>query len=415
MTKVYIHDDVYNDVYRPYLECVAPLQIFFGGSSSGKSVFLAQRCVEDLMHGGRNYLVCREVGRTIRGSVAQEIQKVIREWGLSSLFDVNKTDGTITCHNGYQCIFSGLDDVEKLKSITPAVGVITDIWVEEATEIERDSMKQLEKRLRGGSESITKRITLSFNPILQTNWIYPEYFTTVAWADDQTEYHDENISILKTTYKDNRFLTKQDRKKLEDEKDPYYRDVYTLGNWGILGDAIFTNWKVIDMSDMLDQFTNRRNGLDFGFSSDPAAMAAMHYDRMRKQLYIFDELYERGLTNKLLADELKKKIGTEPVTCDSAEPKSIQELCMEGISAHAAKKGKDSVNYGIQWLQGLEIFIDAKCINTKREFSTYHWKKDKDGNAMRVPVDKNNHLIDGIRYGLEDDMEDRSVGIDFAG
>jgi phage terminase large subunit len=426
MTKVVIDDAVYNDVYLPYLQDTTPLQIFFGGSSSGKSVFLAQRCVEDLMHGKRNYLVCREVGRTIRGSVSQEIQKVIREWGLSELFDINKTDGTITCHNGYQCIFSGLDDVEKLKSITPAVGVITDVWVEEATEIERDSMKQLEKRLRGGSENVTKRITLSFNPTLQTSWIYLEYFATIAWADDQTEYHDENISILKTTYKDNKFLTKQDRKKLEDEKDPYYRDVYTLGKWGVLGDIIFTNWTVIDMSGMLDQFTNHRNGLDFGFSSDPAAMAVMHYDGMRNQLYIYDELYERGLTNKLLAVEVKKKIGiykkvkktqddgtvieelvfsgTEPVTCDSAEPKSIQELCDEGVSAYGAKKGKDSVNFGIQWLQGLEIFIDAKCVNAKREFSTFHWKKDKDGNSMRVPVGKDDHLIAGARYGMEDDM-----------
>jgi phage terminase large subunit len=409
MTDVEIHTEVFNKAYLPYLDNVTPLQIYFGGSSSGKSVFLAQRPVIDILQGGRNYLVCRQVGRTVRGSVVQEITKVIKTWGLEKLFSINKTDGTITCHNGYQIIFPGLDDVEKLKSITPAKGVITDIWVEEATETEPDALKQLEKRLRGGSEGIQKRLILSFNPIMQSHWIYSEYFASTAWADDQTEYHDENISILKTTYKDNRFLTKQDVNRLENEKDKYYRDVYTLGKWGVLGDVIFTNWRVEDLSGIADQFTNHRAGLDFGFSSDPAAMPVMHYDRMRKTLYIYDELYERGLTNQGLAPEIISRIGNKPVTCDSAEPKSIQELQVAGVAARAARKGKDSVNFGVQWLQGLSaIIIGTNCINAKREFSTYHWKKDKDGNSMRVPVDKENHLIDGVRYGLEDDMESGS-------
>ena len=401
-----IDDEVFNPVYVKYLENNTPLQIFFGGSSSGKSVFLAQRVVYDLLAGGRNYLVCREVARSVRGSVAQEISKVIREWELNAEFDINKTDGTITCHNGYQCIFTGLDDVEKLKSITPSKGVITDVWVEEATETDKDSIKQLDKRLRGGEEEISKRMTLSFNPILQSSWIYSEYFATIAWADDQKEYHDENISILKTTYLDNNFLTKQDKKRLENEKDKYYYDVYTLGKWGILGEIIFTNWSVQDLSPIQDQFTNHRAGLDFGFSSDPAAMPVIHYDQMRKTVYIYDELYERGLTNQQLAVEIKGKIGDKPIVCDSAEPKSIQELQIAGVTAVPAKKGKDSVNYGIQWLQGLTIIIDSKCVNAKREFSTYHWKKDKDGVAMRVPVDKDNHIIDGTRYSMEDDMSD---------
>src|SRR5690606_27492679 len=124
-------------------------QVFFGGASSGKSVFLAQRCVVDLLNGGRNYLVCRAVGRTIRRSVFNEIIKIIGGWGLSELFTVNKSEMIITCSNGYQIMFAGLDDVEKLKSMIPARGVITDIWVEEATETDRDSLKQLYKRQRG--------------------------------------------------------------------------------------------------------------------------------------------------------------------------------------------------------------------------------------------------------------------------
>jgi phage terminase large subunit len=380
------------------------VQIIFGGSSSGKSLFLAQRVVWDLLNGGRNYLVCREVGRTVRGSVAQEIGKVISTWGLSQLFSINKTDGTITCHNGYQVIFTGLDDVEKLKSITPAKGVITDVWVEEATEAEPDAIKQLMKRQRGGDEKTPKRLTLSFNPILQSHWIYQHYFASIAWADDQKEYHSPELSILKTTYKDNAFLTAEDVKDLENETDSYYYNVYTLGNWGILGDVIFTNWHVIDMSQMQAQFTNPRHGLDFGFSSDPAAGWFAHYDREKKSIYIYDELYERGLTNDTLASRLKEKISIAPIACDSAEPKSIQELCNYGVNAYPAKKGKDSVNFGIQWMQQQTLYIDAKCVNAKREISTAHWKKDKNGNVLRIPNDKDNHLLDAGRYAHEGDM-----------
>lgn len=393
-----------NDVYIPHLDNYARTQIFYGGSSSGKSWFLAQRCVLDVLAGGRNYLVCRQVARTIRSSVFQQVERVIREAGLLDYFTINKSDALITCKNGYQVIFAGLDDTEKIKSIVPAVGVITDIWIEEATETDSRSVKDLYKRQRGGDESIAKRMTLSFNPILQTHWIYEEHFKSIAWADEQTEYGTGDLSILKTTYKDNRFLTTQDIHDLENEQDKYYRDVYTLGNWGVLGNVIFTNWEVRDLSGMLDQFTNTRNGLDFGFSSHPAALSRSHYDKTRKTIYIFSELYSTGLTNDMLAEEVRKIIGNEYVVCDSAEPKSITELQQHGVSALAAKKGKDSVNFGIDWLQQQKIVIDKSCISTKNEFQSYKWKEDKNGVAMRVPVDANNHVIDALRYAYEGDM-----------
>ena len=204
---VEVYTEVFNDAYLPYLEDKTPLQIYYGGSSSGKSVFVVgQRTVWDLMNGGRNYLICRQVGRTIRNSVYNEILKVISSWGVGSLFNVNKSDMVITCSNGYQILFVGLDDVDKLKSITPARGVITDVIVEEATEAELASIKQLEKRLRGGSDAIQKRINLLFNPILQSHWIYKEYFNSINWTDKQKEYKSDELLILKTTYKDNRFL-----------------------------------------------------------------------------------------------------------------------------------------------------------------------------------------------------------------
>lgn len=408
--KIEFDPETMNGVYLPKLKDMARIQILYGGSSSGKSKFKAQQVVLDTLDanrtGGRNWLVCRQVGRTIRGSVAQEINRVITEWGLHDFFSINKTDGTITAVNGYQVIFSGLDDVEKLKSITPQQGALTDVWVEETTETSQDSIKQLMKRQRGGNPKTPKRLHFTFNPILQQHWIYKTYFSGIGWAETQKKYKGDGLSILKTTYKDNKFLTADDRHGLENETDEYYYNVYTLGNWGTLGDVIFKNWRVEDLSGMLDQFTNRRNGLDFGFSSDPAAMPVTHYDRMRKTIYIYKELYETGLTNDLLSERVKELIGDDLVTCDSAEPKSVQDLNNHGVTAYSAKKGKDSVTFGIDWLKQQTIIVDVSCINMQNELSQYHWKKDAGGNSLKIPVDKNNHLIDALRYAYESEMSE---------
>jgi len=403
MTDVIIEPGVFNDVYLPYLRDMSRTQIFYGGSASGKSVFLAQRAVYDVMRGKRNYLVVRLVARTLRGSVFTEICRVIAGWGVDKLFNINKSDMLITCTNGYQIIFAGLDDVEKLKSLVPAKGVITDIWVEEATEVSRNDVKQLYKRQRGGSDDIPKRLTLSFNPIMQTHWVYETYFNNISLTDSQTEYKSNALSILKTWYIHNRFLTQDDIKDLENEQDKYYRDVYTFGNWGVLGHVIFTNWRIEDLSSLQATFTNRRNGLDFGFSSDPAALSRSHYDQKNKTIYIFNELYELGMTNDVLAGDVIKICGRDRVICDSAEPKSIAELRLYNVDARPAVKGKDSVIYGIQWLQQQSIVIDAKCVNTKNEFLQYKWKEDKNGVAIRQPIEHNNHIIDATRYAYEED------------
>lgn len=415
MPDVNIDPAVFNKVYLPQLKNMARVQILYGGSSSGKSKFKAQQVIYDVMKGGRNYLVCRQVGRTLRGSVVQEVGRVINEWGVQGLFTINKTDATITCVNGYQVIFAGLDDVEKLKSITPAKGAFTDIWIEEATEINQDSLKQLMKRQRGGSDKIPKRIHLTFNPIMRQHWIFVTYFAALGWADAQKVHISPELSILKTTYKDNKFLTKEDARDLENEKDAYYYNVYTLGNWGVLGNVIFTNWKIADLLDPdgehylpLEQRTNKRNGGDFGFSTDPAAIVASHYDKKHKTIYIFDELYELGLTNDILAERVVAIIGKERIIFDSAEPKGIKELRNHGVDAVGAKKGKDSIVHGIQWIQQQTVIIDIRCINAQNEYSTYKWKEDAGGAVVRsgglpVPVDRNNHLIDATRYAYEDD------------
>jgi len=400
---------LFNDVYLYSLHDNTRTQIFFGGASAGKSQFVVgQRVVWDLLEGGRNYLILRNVARTSRTSTFNQVKQTIKDWKVDHLFHILKDTMTITCQaNGYQALFGGLDDVAKLKSTLPAKGIITDIIVEEATEAQRDDIKELAKRLRGKSDK-PKRLTLLFNPILKSHWIYKEYFAG-RFFDGDMAYSDEDLFILKTTYKDNKFLEPGDIAELENEKVKYFHDVYTLGNWGTLGGVIFTNWRVADLSDMHNQFTNIKNGLDFGFSQDPMAFNRMHYDGKRKKIYIFHEEHEYGLTNPQIADLISPIVGKELVICDSAEPKSIKELQNCGVRAYGAEKGQKSVNHGIQFLWQHEIIIDRQCQETINEWEQYQWAKLRDGSDSDKPVDKNNHHIDDIRYALESEMANMKV------
>lgn len=400
--RLKIDPAVFNEVYLKYqLTNQNRYQIYYGGSSSGKSYSLAQRTVLDVMK-GRNYLIVRNTQNTIKRSVFNEVTKAISSFKLSEYFTINKSDFVITCNlNRKQILFAGLDDPEKIKSITPIDGVITDVWVEEATECDYKAVKQLDKRLRGRSK-FKKRLTLSFNPILQDHWLYTEYFG--IWDDSKQYIEKEDTSILKTTYKDNRFLTPDDITALEDETDPYYYEVYTLGNWGVLGAVIFKNWRIEDLREQKKTFDKIRHGLDFGFAEDPNALVDIHYDKSRKRLFIFGEEYASDLTNDEIAELVKPHVGNRVVTCDSSEPKTIKELKLRKINAVGAKKGPGSVEAGIRFLQGLEIIICTSCPNAKMEFSKYKWREDKNGNVLPVPVDKDNHLIDAIRYALEDEI-----------
>lgn len=412
MIEIDISKRIFNSVYLPYIDDNTRTQIFFGGSSSGKSKFLSQRAILDVLK-GRNYLIVRNTKNTIRTSTFNEILKIITKFKLYDYFFINKTDFTVTCKiNEKQIIFAGLDDVQKLKSVTPKKGVLDTIWIEEATEAEWHDIKELQKRLRGVSD-FPKRIIFSFNPILQSHWLYKEYFNN--WDDAKREYRDENLLVLKTTYKDNTFLEEDDIKALEDETDKYYYNVYTLGNWGVLGSVIFKNWTIEDCSEVRKIADNFKNGLDFGYAKDPSALIHTHYDRKKKTIYILDEFYKTELTNDLLAIEIKKIIGNQYVNCDSAEPKSIYELRQHQVNSLTTIKGKDSINHGIQWLQQQKIVIDIHCQNFRNEIQQYKWEEDRDGNVLSRPVDKNNHGLDALRYAYESEFKQITQRINLRG
>lgn len=393
-----------NEVYRPSLCDTRRYQLFYGGAGSGKSAFVATRAALDLLC-GRNILIVRQVAKTLRASCWNELQKAIDRLGAGALFDVKVSDLTITARNcGAQALFCGLDDVEKIKSLTPRSGVLTDIWLEEATEAAYGDFKQLDKRLRGLSAH-EKRFTMTFNPVANTHWLFKQFFTRVP--QDAQRWQDENVSILRTTYRDNRFLTPDDVRALESERDPYYYQVYTLGQWGVLGDAIFHNVRVCDITD--DMGGETRAGLDFGYASDPCGFLLARYDARSRRVMVTHEMCKRGLTNRMLADEIAPVLCRHDVFCDSAEPKSIAELRAYGLRAHAVRKGPDSVLHGIQWLRQQEILVSPSCPTLAGELATYRWQRDRDGNALPRPVDSDNHLIDALRYALENDMLRRTA------
>ncbi len=382
--NVNIDNDLYNDVYLPYLENENDILILFGGSASGKSVFQAMRIITNILKGDRNYLCLRKVGNTIRDSIFPELRNVIDAWNLDRLFDINKTEKEITCKNGYKIICRGLDNPEKIKSIRTQKGIVTDVWLEEATEMNEADFSQIEHRLRGESK-YKKQIVMTFNPISQLHWIKKRFFDLAK----------EDVKILKTTYLDNKYLKQEDIDRIEKYKDidKYYYDVYALGNWGVLGNLVFTNWVVDDLSGIKDSFNTYYYGLDFGYTNDPTAIVkvALKDDK----IFILDEIHQKGLQNNEIAKLLKEFAQGHYVYCDCAEPKSIKELRDHGINALAVTKGKDSVKHGIQWLKQKKIIVGKNCPYILNELQTYKYREDKDGNVLNEPVDMNNHCFVG--------------------
>lgn len=227
--NIRISRKVFNDVYLPYLENEDRYLVFYGGGSSGKSYFLGERYTYKMLKPKRcNLLIVRQTADTNRRSTFPLMKQVIRNWNLSEHFKINESDMRIKCLlTGNEIAFAGLDDVEKIKSITFENGELTDIWVEEATECQEADINQLKVRLRGGKSK--KQMVLSFNPINIQHWI-KRHFIDSGLA-----------TVCFSTYRDNKFLTDDDRKALEDLKnsDEYTYRVYALGEWGILGKTVF--------------------------------------------------------------------------------------------------------------------------------------------------------------------------------
>lgn len=245
--NIKISKKVFNDVYLPYLDNTDRYLLFYGGGSSGKSYFIAQRYIYKLIHPTRcNLLVVRETGDSNRKSTFPLLKQVISNWNLWEHFKINESDMRIKCKlTNNEVAFAGLDDVEKIKSITFENGELTDIWVEEATETQEADINQLKVRLRGGKTN--KQMVLSFNPVNIQHWIKKHFIDSKL------------ATVCFSTYKDNKFLTEADKRALEDLKnsDEYVYNVYCLGKWGILGKTVFDARAIQTRLDNIPKYIKR--------------------------------------------------------------------------------------------------------------------------------------------------------------
>ena len=349
-----------------------------------------------------NLLVIRKTFRTLKDSCFTELKWAINRLGLQNQWVAKESPlEIVNVETGQKIFFRGLDDPLKVTSITVDVGVLCWLWIEEAYEIMQESdFDTIDESIRGEvPEGLFKQITLTFNPWNEHHWIKKRFFDAPP---------DPDILAITTNYLYNEWLDEADKKVFERMKkqNPRRYRVAGLGDWGIVDGLVYENWheQMFSLKQIQEQHPDLKSGfgLDYGFTNDPSAAFIGFVDLETHTIYVWDEMYEKGLSNKKIYDTLcKMGYGKDRFTAESAEPKSNAELKSYGMRVKGAEKGKDSVNNGIQWIQDCTIIIHPRCVNFLTEISNYTWEKDKFGNKRNVPIDDFNHLMDAMRYGLE--------------
>ena len=345
-----------------------------------------------------NGLCVRRYSNTLRDSVFSDLKWAIHKLGLDDFFDCTVSPMQITrISTGQKILFRGLDDGLKITSISVDKGVLCWVWIEEAYEIRNeDDFNKLDMSIRGEvPDGYFKQITLTFNPWSANSWLKARFF----------DVSDEDIFAKTTTWECNEWLDDADRNiflKMKKNNPRRYR-IEGEGQWGIAEGLIYEKYRVENFDvDKIRQIPGIKSAfnLDFGFT-DPNAFVCEMVDNTNMKIYIFDEWYESGITNKIIAQKIKDMgYGGQTIICDSAEPKSIRELQDEGIKAEPSRKGKDSVNHGIQLIQNYEIIIHPKCVEFQKEISNYCWTTDKNGKPTDKPDHEFSHGMDSMRYGV---------------
>lgn len=375
-----------------------------GSRASKKSKTTALWYIYNMMkYPEANTLVIRKTGRTLKDSCYTELKWAVKRLGVEHMWDFKMSPlEAIYKPTGQKIYFRGLDDPLKVTSITVDVGCLCWMWIEEAYEIMKEAdFDTLDESIRGTVPAgLFKQITLTFNPWNERHWMKKRFFDV---SDS-----DPDILALTTNYMCNEWLDEADKKVFETMKtnNPRRYAVAGLGGWGIVDGLVYENWKeeTFDIDKIRKELDCKSAfGLDFGYTNDPTALFCGLLDLNGKRLFVFDELYKKGLSNQRIHEEVQGLGYTkERITADSAEPKSIDELKGLGLRIKGAKKGKDSVLNGIQWIQELEIIIHPRCVNFLTEISNYTWDQDKFGTKLNVPIDDFNHLMDAMRYALEE-------------
>ncbi|MCY8164718.1 PBSX family phage terminase large subunit [Bacillus inaquosorum] len=388
--------------YKTFWNYEGRYRVVKGGRGSKKSTTTALNIIYRMMQFPQaNTLVVRKVFKDHKDSTYAQLKWAIRRLKVEHLWEWTKSPLEIRYKpTGQKILFRGLDDPMSVTSITVDVGYLCWAWFEEAYQIlNEDDFNKVDMSIRGElPPGYFKQITLSFNPWNEKHWLKRRFF----------DVQDNNILALTTNYKCNEFLGDDDRQLFDWMKKNNLRryKIEGLGEWGIAEGAIFTNWREF----AFDRFEIAKRegvksafGLDFGFTTDPSALACSLVDIKNRELYIFDEMYKPRLLNNEIAETITEMgYSKELIIADSAEQKSIAELRKYGLKKiKPAEKGPDSIKAGIQFLQQFTIFIHPKCSNAAMEFSNYVWDKNKDGKLINKPVDEYNHFIDALRYSME--------------
>lgn len=370
------------------------------GSKKSKTTAL-NFIVRLLQYPWANLLVVRRYSNTNKQSTYTDFKWACNRLKVTHLFKFNESLPEITIKKtGQKILFRGLDDELKITSITVDVGILCWAWFEEAYQIEtEDKFSTVVESIRGTheAEDFFKQITITFNPWNERHWLKGAFF------DEETKRSDTFATT--TTYKCNEWLDDVDIKRYEDLyiTNPRRARIVCDGDWGVAEGLIYDN-VVVEEFNVEELFKTHKLalGLDFGFTHDPTALIVFLIGD--KDIYIFDEAYEKGLTTKEIAKLIKDKgYANSEIIGDSAESRLISELQSEhGIKRlKKSRKGKDSINAGISKIQGYTIHVLPKCENTINELYSYSYKQDKTGKWLNVPNDENNHLMDAMRYGMQ--------------
>ncbi len=394
--------DIVGGGYREFWHCRKRYRVLKGGKASKKSATTALWYIYHLMkYPEANLLVVRAVANTHHDSTFAQLLWAIRRLRVSALWKATEHPLSLEFKpTGQRILFRGFDDVDKLASATVPEGYLCWVWVEEASEIVSEhDFDKLDLSVPRGAlpPPLFKQTTVTFNPWSEKHWLKARFF----------DRPDSDTAVFTTNYLCNEFLDEVDRRRYERMKDaqPQLYRVAGLGDWGIADGLIFENWEIrpFDIAALPASYT-RVFGLDYGYSNDPTAFIAAAADPVAKQLYIFDEHYQTRMLNGDIAETIiRKGYAKERIRADAAEPKSNEELRRLGLSRlRAAIKGPDSIRNGIQQLQAYHITVHPRCVNTVRELSAYVWDKNADGSGINRPVDRDNHLMDALRYAMTD-------------
>lgn len=379
-----------------------------GGRGSTKSSFISLEIILGLMQDPlANGVVLRKVGFHLKDSVFTQLEWAISMLGVEEFWErrLNPLE-LIYVPTGARILFRGADDPKKIKSTKFKKGYCKYVWFEEVDEFKgMEEIRTINQTLLRGGESFC--VFYSYNPpASQRNWVNE---AVLEKHPNRLVHHSTYLDVPKDWLGEQFLIEAEHLKKVRPDA---YRHEY-LGEVTGTGGEVFTNLEIRPISnDEIASFDHVARGIDWGYASDPFAYTVNHYDRTRRKLFFFFEIYKTQLSNRMAAELVKaENISNAPITCDSAEPKSIAEVSDYGLRVIGAKKGPDSVEYGIKWLQDLEaIVIDpVRCPNTAKEFLEYELEPDGNGGFKARFPDKNNHLIDAARYSRESDMRNVRV------